>query len=847
MICLLNHKPVERRMLRMKWHKSRAVLLMLAVMALIGSIIFGLSSRIRVQMEQSATENVREIVQVVEAGIAEIRRNDVSTAAQLATLFDVRGDTLTQLARMCESSPFARISFVPAASESGVSSNGKEFVPSALPAGEIYAHTDSLVTDVYMSDLGAWTYTVLCPVYDTGEPAGTLYADIIMERYDNILPNSIYQGDGLIYILDAETLRFVYEPTSTKVFISGKYDLHGFLTDFGILDAQLEQDISAAIAGGKSTIARMQVDGEATYVYFWPVDRGEWYLCGIIPESSIQGEGKAVTQTIAAASILIFGAAAITFWLYSWYGRKSKKARQYQIDLFNGVAKSIEDVVLLYDCGTGKLELAFDNIERILGIDGQRLAGEAGKTPSGTFEGNQRLAEVLRPETFLEGAEISENVKWDNPRTGLRQYLKVETSYITMTGSKKCIVSILDITRDEQMQESLRASALAAQNASRVKSSFLSQMSHEIRTPMNAVVGMAQIAEAKLDDRARVKDCLQKINSSSQHLLSLINDILDISKIESQKMSLSEDWFELDGLLDDLSNMISVQAGMRGQRYVLENQAGSMELLADRTRLSQVLMNLLSNAVKYTPEGGRITFSVERNPSARDCCLLCFRIQDNGIGMSEAFQQKLFNPFEREDDPEVHAQTGTGLGLSIVQSMVSLMGGSIRVESAKGAGTTFFVDVSFKGKTAEQAVQAAAPVREACDLTGIVILLAEDNELNREIAAEFLNMANARVECAVDGVDAFELFRDSGERHFDLILMDMQMPRWDGLEATRRIRALDRADAKDVPIIAVTANAYLEDEQKCLQAGMNDHVAKPLDMQEFYQKVKKYLNIEIKR
>lgn len=835
----MDNASMERRMLYMNWKKFRPVLLMLAVTAVIGLLISGLSSRIQVQMEQSATENVREIVQVIEAGIAEIRRNDMSAAIQLADLFALDGNTLNQLKRMQEGSPFARVSFVAAGSESGVSSRGDAYTPAALPGWEGLPPAEAVATDVYMSDMGAWTYTVLCPVYDSGDLVGTLYVDIIMERYDNILPNSIYQDDGLIYILDAQTLRFVYEPTSTKVIISGKYDLHSFLNDFGILDAQLEEDISTAIAGGKNTIAKIQVEGEPSYMYFWPVDEGEWYLCGIIPESSIQSEGKAVTQTIAAASILIFGAAVVSFLLYSWYGRKNRKARQYQIALFNGIAKSIEDVVLLYDCGTGALELAFDNVERILGVSGQELSAQR--------DGGQRLVELLRPEVFQSGTEISEHIKWENPKRGLNQCLKVETAYITLTGSPKCIVSILDITKDEQMQESLRASVLAAQNASRVKSSFLSQMSHEIRTPMNAVVGMAQIAEAKLDDRERVRDCLQKINSSSQHLLSLINDILDISKIESQKMSLSEDWFELDGLLSDLSNIISVQAGIRKQKFILENNAGNLELLEDRMRLSQVLMNLLSNAVKYTPEGGCVTFGVERRPTeARDYCLLNFRIHDNGIGMSEAFQKKLFTPFEREDDQQVRAQTGTGLGLSIVHSMVSLMGGSIRVESAKGVGTTFYVDVSLKYQTGEQAVPAAAAAQETCDLTGIVILLAEDNELNREIASEFLQMANAQVECAVDGVDAYEKFRDSKEGYFDLILMDMQMPRWDGIESTRQIRALDRADAKSVPIIAVTANAYFEDEQKCLQAGMNDHVAKPLDMQEFYKKVKRYLTINLK-
>ena len=235
------------------------------------------------------------------------------------------------------------------------------------------------------------------------------------------------------------------------------------------------------------------------------------------------------------------------------------------------------------------------------------------------------------------------------------------------------------------MQESLRASVLAAQNASRVKSDFLSQMSHEIRTPMNAVVGMVQIAEARLNDRDRVLDCLHKIKSSSMHLLNLINDILDISKIESQKMSLSEAWFGLEGLLDDLNNIISVQAAMRSQRFVIQNQAGNVELLADRMRLSQVLMNLVNNSVKYTPDGGHITLTVTQSPSkASDYCLMHFCIEDNGIGMSKEFQKKLFTPFEREDNQVIRAQNGTGLGLSIVQSMVSLMGGPSVRKAQKG-------------------------------------------------------------------------------------------------------------------------------------------------------------------
>lgn len=812
---------------------------MIAGIVLIGCVIYGLSSRIQNQMEKAATENVREIVQIIESGITEIRSNDVSLAVQLAGLFTPEGDTGALLSQMQRNSVFARLSYVPEGAASGISSNGNAFTPTGFPDQRDQVGEAS-VTNVYMSDMGAWTYTVECPVYAGDKRAGTFYADVLMERYDNILPDAVFQGEGLVYILDAKTLRFVYEPTSTRVIISGKYDLHGFLDDFGIMEEGLEENISGAIDDAQSTIVRMSVNGEASYVYFWPIDKGAWYLCGIIPERSIQGESKAVSQTIIATSVIIFLGAVMFFLMFHWYNRKNQKVREEQINLFNGIARSIDDVVLLYDCETGAQELAFDNVKRILGVDGSKLSErENGLRGDEESEG---LAECLRVENFKTGKEFARKVIWMNPVTQSKQDLKVETTFIVLDGAKKCIVSIMDITKEVQMQESLQASVLAAQNASKTKSSFLSQMSHEIRTPMNAVVGMVQIAESKFDDRERVADCLRKIKSSSHHLLSLINEILDISKIESQKMSLSEAWFSLDALLSDIDNIISVQAGMRRQRFMICNPAGNMDLLADQVRLKQVLMNLLNNSVKYTPEGGSVTLTIERKAAKiKDYCVLCFRIEDDGIGMSPEFQKKLFTPFEREDRDEVSAQTGTGLGLAIVQSMVSLMGGVLRVESELGIGTTFYVDVNFKYKSGEKQESVEEETQEVCDLTGVVILLAEDNELNREIAAEFLKMANAQVECAVDGVDAFEKFRDSEAGRYDIILMDMQMPRWDGLEATRQIRKLDRPDAATVPIIAVTANAYFEDEQKCLDAGMNDHVAKPLEMQGFYQKVKKYL------
>lgn len=824
--------------------KTKAVLLMMAVLLVLSVAIYGLSERVQSQMEQTATANVREIVQVLEMSVAEIRRSDAAVTVGLAAGLPLDGDVGAWLSRVQADSPFQRLSYVPAGSDVGISSDGGAYIP-VEPRESAWGDEEYRLGAVHMGDMGAWTYTVECPVRrETGVPAGTLYADVVMERYDDILPGTVFQGEGQIYLLDADSLRFIYEPASTSMFVASKYDLHGFLSEYGLLtDETLEQTITGAIGGRESAIIRMRIKGEGTYLYFWPVDSGDWYLCGIIPEQSILREGKSVTLTILAVSILIFGTAVLIFLMFFWNARKERKARQYQIDLFNGISRSIDDVVLLYDRKTGKLELAFDNIKRVLGLDSEELARLLAATALSAPYQDEPLFRALRLEAIPQDEGDFEKIVWRNPVSGDGQFLRVEFTSLALSGVEKWIVSIRDITKDEQMRESLRASMLAAQNASRVKSDFLSRMSHEIRTPMNAVLGMAQIAKTRLDDQERVADCLGKIEGSSKHLLGLINDILDISKIESQKLSLSEDWFDLDSLLSEVSTVTSVQAGLRRQRFAVENKAGPLELLGDQVRLNQVLTNLLSNSVKYTPEGGSVSLSVELGGSqSGEYQMLHFRVQDNGIGMSAEFQKKLFNPFEREDDDKaVNSQTGTGLGLAIVQSMVSLMGGSIRVASEKGVGTTFVVDIAFKCKSAERVPEREDASAEVCDLTGMVILLAEDNELNREIAVEFLRMAGAQVKCAVDGRDAFEKFRDAGPYHYHLILMDVQMPRWDGLEAARQIRRLDLPDAPTIPIIAVTANAYSEDAQRCLDAGMNGHISKPLDMQEFYRKVRQYL------
>lgn len=546
------------------------------------------------------------------------------------------------------------------------------------------------------------------------------------------------------------------------------------------------------------------------------------------------------------------------------------------------------------------------------------------------------------------------------------------------------VLAMQDVT--EQAESVAHTNALlkdafsAAVAANSAKSEFMSRMSHDIRTPLNGIIGMTAIAGVHLDDRERVADCLTKITGAGKHLLSLINDILDLSKIESGKVDLTDAEFNLPSLLDDLLVLVHSAVESRGHDLkVYINNVTHEEVIGDDIRLQQVFTNIVSNAIKYTPNGGKISLTLTELPSgSAHIGRYCFVCEDNGYGMSAEFQEHLFEPFERAEDARVDQIQGTGLGMTIANNIVSMMGGTIQVESREGVGTRFTVDFKIKlqddnslvaddllnlpvlvvdddqitcestcitlaelgmrgeytrsGEDAVELVSAAHTRGEdyfAClvdwqmpggidgiettrrirkavgpnvpiiiisafewddieeparlagadgfiskplfksrlraaftdlpktlksaesihsldafgarDYSDKRLLLVEDNELNREIALEILNMTHAQVETANDGKEAVDLFAASDEGHFDMVFMDVSMPVMDGYDATREIRALDRADATAVPIVALTANAFVEDIEHAHEAGMNEHMAKPIVLDRLLEVMEKYL------
>ncbi len=383
-----------------------------------------------------------------------------------------------------------------------------------------------------------------------------------------------------------------------------------------------------------------------------------------------------------------------------------------------------------------------------------------------------------------------------------------------------------------------------AEQANLAKQEFLSSMSHDIRTPMNAIVGMTALALDNTDNPEQVRDYLGKIALSSKHLLGLINDVLDISKIESGKMLLNLETVPLQEAVDSIVNIIQPQAAAKNQQFrVTLREILSENVRCDGVRLNQVLLNLLGNSVKFTPEQGAVELTVYQEALPEDASRVRthFLVRDTGIGMSKEYQQVIFESFSREDNTRVRKTEGSGLGMAITKYIVDAMGGTISVHSEQGRGSEFHVAFDLERAAAPAAQAADGGERTGgVDLKGKRILLAEDNELNWEVARELLSILELELDWAENGEICAEKFRKSPVGYYDAILMDVRMPVMDGYEATAAIRGLERADAA-VPIIAMTADAFSEDIQRCLACGMNDHLAKPIDIETVARKLKKHL------
>lgn len=396
---------------------------------------------------------------------------------------------------------------------------------------------------------------------------------------------------------------------------------------------------------------------------------------------------------------------------------------------------------------------------------------------------------------------------------------------------------------EDRSKQKIEQEKLNAQNANEAKSKFLTSMSHDIRTPMNAIIGMTEMANYYIDDKEKVQDCLKKINDSSSMLLHLINNVLDMSEIENHELKLKESSFELRELADKIYAVLEQTANAKKLTFEVRcEQIRDNRLIGDVVRLRQVLMNLVSNSLKFTPPGGKVGLLIRQEDNVESgYASFVIEVKDTGIGMKQEFiDTMIFKPFERDDTRYVNKTEGNGIGMSITKTILDVMGADLQIESEVGKGTTFLIHVKLKVDS-DDTCEEHNEINSIPNLEGKRLLVVEDNEINMEIIVSILERTQAEIKQAWNAEDALKIFEESEEGYFSLIFFDIQLPGMNGYEAVKIIRGMDRHDASEVPILAMTANAFSQDVEQSLSSGMNDHISKPIDIDVLYRKLQTYL------
>ena len=605
--------------------------------------------------------------------------------------------------------------------------------------------------------------------------------------------------------------------------------------------AALQEDFRAGASGAMT----FDLNGRTYYLIYEPAEFQGWTVLGVVPTDVVNASmNKLQSTTLMVVSAITFALALVVLVLVVQQNRQKLKHKDNELlardELFSKLSANVDDVFLMLDAEDLRVEYVSPNIEKLVGISQQQILKDIHE-----IEHLIREDETVHILDQMSQIPPGQHREWDREyiyqKTGKELWFRVVVFCSDIQGEKKYILDLSDRTRDKKINQKLEDAVHAAQNANRAKTTFLNNMSHDIRTPMNAIIGFTGIAR-KYNQDEKVADSLDKIESSSMHLRSLINDVLDMSRIESGKVHLEETEVNLMTLLNELKVMIGEQ--MREKQIQFHMDARNVineDVICDKLRLNQVLMNLLSNAMKFTPAAGSVSVCLEQLPGAPDGMgHYEIRVKDTGIGMSQEFAVRVFDSFERERNSTVSKIQGTGLGMSIVKSIIDMMGGTIEVQTEQGKGTEFVIHLELRLQTAANPM-AQAEVLDITAFAGKKILLVEDNELNREIALEILGEYGFHIDTAENGAQALEKVESSRSGDYDLILMDIQMPVMDGYEATRRIRLLENPAKSSIPIIAMTANAFDEDRRAALDSGMNGFISKPLDLNELIQVLNRVL------
>ena len=666
----------------------------------------------------------------------------------------------------------------------------------------------------------------ICPETQ-GSYRGFAYDAIAISYYNDavlrLLDNSAFEGNASNYVIYPDGRVVIDNSVNRKETI---YNFLATLRDHSDLSEEQILALSDAFAQGSSGNLKVKLGDTSYYLVYEGTAVQNWTLVGLVPVSIVNASlDQLWFYTVQIVAGIVLGFAVLIILLiarrsHTTLRRKDTEIR-YRDVLFQKLSLNVDDVFLMLDAETSTADYVSPNIGRLLGIPWRKVRQDVH-----ALAALHPKDDPDRDKNFLEGLSRGEQREWDaaylHQETREPRWFHVVAMGSEVEGKTKYILVMSDRTADKQVNQALSDAVAAAETANRAKSTFLSNMSHDIRTPMNAIIGFTTLAISNLDDKERVKDYLTKTLASSNHLLSLINDVLDMSRIESGKIHLEEVEVNLSDVLHDLKTIVSGQIHAKQlELYMDSMDVTDEDVYCDKTRLNQILLNLLSNAIKFTPAGGTVSVRVRQLAGqVRGCGQYEFRIKDNGIGMSPEFAKRIFEPFERERSSTVSRIQGTGLGMAITKNIVDMMGGTIEVQTAQGKGSEFIVRVPLR-------VQAEhRPVEKITELEGLKALVVDDDFNTCDSVTKMLVKVGMRAEWTLSGKEAVLRARQSIEMSdvYHAYIIDWRLPDMNGIEVTRQIRSLH----DDTPIIILTAYDWSDIEVEAKAAGVTAFCSKPM-------------------
>ena len=654
--------------------------------------------------------------------------------------------------------------------------------------------------------------------------------DAIAIAYENadivdVLDISAFNGNAKSYVVHPDgrvVIDHSFEAWGTV------YNFFGVLREHSNISEKEILELSEKFKERRTDTMLVNLDGSNYYLVYGSSECQDWIFLGLVQADIVNASMNSLQlRTMLLGGTIVFGFAVFIIELILQKNRISLKRRDVEIlyrdELFQKLSMSVDDVFLMLDAKTYKADYVSPNVEKLLGITVEQIQKDIsvlGKLHSEDCEDPKK--------NYLKEIQVNEQQEWDfeyvHQKTGEQRWFHIIAMGSEVNGKKKYILVMSDRTVDKKMNQALYEAVRAAETANRAKSTFLSNMSHDIRTPMNAVIGFTTLAVSNIDNKEKVRDYLGKILSSSNHLLSLINDVLDMSRIESGKIHLEETEVSLSDMLHDLKTIISGHIYAKQlELYMDAMDVTDEDVYCDKTRLNQVLLNLLSNAIKFTPAGGTVSVRLKQFPGTKKGSgLYEIRVKDSGIGMSQEFIQRIFSPFERERTSTVSRTQGTGLGMAITKNIVDMMGGTIEVRTEQGKGTEFIVRLPLRIQSEQRSIEKIAELE---DLKALVV----DDDFNTcDSVTKMLVKVGMRSEWTLSGKEAVLRARQSMELGdaFHAYIIDWRLPDMNGIEVTRQIRSL----GDDTPIIILTAYDWSDIEVEARAAGVTAFCAKPLFM-----------------